>query len=131
MRRDRGLSLLQVFIAITVLSAVATTWASAYHAATAHAERGVDRARARALADAAWTRARLALERGEDPASDGPFLDGSARVVSTKRANGWRVVVVARVVHRPGRDSVACELILDVALYAGEVRVLSRREVSS
>ncbi|MBX3471453.1 MAG: hypothetical protein KF878_31760 [Planctomycetes bacterium] len=83
----RGATLLQVIVAGAFLSAAAAAWSAATSTTYAHAVRGHDRGRARAVAQAGWEHARAALAAGRDATCrDAPVLDGRVCRSGRRRA---------------------------------------------
>ena len=115
-RRRGGFALIHVLAMSLMITAAAIVWRASFQALHAHSVRSPDRARARALAQAGWERARAALAAGRDPASDSPLLDG--RVTVTR--SGQRVVVLAVVQRRDGAPLHA-RLTLDLDAAGGVV----------
>lgn len=125
MTRRRGFALVHVLVAVVMLSAAVVAWRAAFDARHAHAARGHDRARARAVAEAAWTRARAALAAGRDPAAaEAPTLDGVA-TVRLEPAGGARRVIVEATVRRRDGEAVHARLVVEVG---ADLRVLRREE---
>lgn len=132
-RRERGSAFLQILIAAVVLGGFVGIWRASFTELHRSAVRDPDRARARAIADAAWARARRALARGEPAAASGPLLGGTATVEAKEREPGtWVVRIRASVSHgtassaRP--DTIVSELTVEASVEKGRVSVLSRRE---
>jgi len=126
-RRQRGAALGYLLALIAVLSAASLAWHATFQAYHRDAVRDGARAHARALIQAAWTRARTDLEQGRDPVRvEGQLLGGR---VAVRREGAARIVVRARVERGPG-EWVRCELRLRLEVREGVVRVLDREEVS-
>jgi hypothetical protein len=123
-RRRRGFALVHVLAVSLVIAAAAIVWRASFQALHAHAVRSPERARARALAQAGWERARAALAAGRSPAADGPLLDGRVTVTLRPVGAGRRVVVLAVVLRRDG-EPLHARLTLDLDA-AG--RVVARAE---
>jgi len=123
-KRRRGSALYHVLVWAVVVSAFSTAWYAAFGSATARMGRGLERARARAAAEAAWVRARGALERGETPRG-GRVLDAETSVVSRRLPDGTLDLAIEARVPR-GRETVAHRL--ELVLAKGSLAVLERRE---
>lgn len=127
MSRRRGFALVHVLTMSIVVGSAAIVWRASFQALHAHSARGPDRARARALAQAAWERARAALAAGRDPTTpEANLLDGRAAVSVSTVAGGLRRVVVDAVALRRDREPVRARLVVTLDP-AG--RVTSRVEV--
>jgi len=129
-RRTRGFALVHVIVTSLFISAAAVAWHAALHATHARGVRGHDRARARAVAQAAWERTRAALAAGRDAsATDAPTLDGAATIRLEAGAGALRRVVIDAVVHRRDGEPVRSRLLLDVEVApGGVVQVRARSE---
>ncbi len=116
MRRSRrGFSLIHVLVVGALLAVAAATWHTSFAATHARAVRGRDRARARAVAQAAWERARLALAAGRDPAGvDALVLDGQATTRVVPAPGGARRVVIEALVRRRDGEPVRTRLVVTV-----------------
>lgn len=128
-RRTRGFALLHVIITSLLLGAAAIAWHASLRAMHARGVRGHDRARARAVAQAAWERARAALAAGRDAAAaDAPLLDGAATVRVEPGEGPQRRVVIEAVVQRRDGEPVRARLLLDIEVAPGAVSVRARSE---
>jgi Tfp pilus assembly protein PilV len=127
-RRRRGFALVHVIVTLLFVGAAALIWQASFQAMHARGVRGHDRARARAVAQAAWERARAALVAGHDAtATDAPVLDGTATVRIDGAGPRRRVVIDAAVERRDG-EPVRARLVLEVEVAPGSAQVRARSE---
>lgn len=113
-RRRGGFSLIHVLVTGALLATAAGAWQASFHAMHARALRGQERARARAVAQAAWERARAALVAGRDPTAPAGtrVLDGEAATRVEGAAGGARRVVIDALVRRRDGEPVRTRLIM-------------------
>jgi len=130
MKRKRGSALYLVLAFFLVLSALAATWSASFGDLMRYSAPSTDRARARAVAEAAWARARLSLARGESPGRAESSLLGGRSAVRARAlgAGSWRVVVEGRVPSTHARGEVVSRLSFFVRVSDGVVRVTERVE---
>ena len=137
MRRSlarRGSSLYHVLITLLILATLLAAGRLSQVELQRATASNPDRARARALAEAAWTRARATLSAGGDPTQPlDEQLGGRAQVQARQSSRGrWHVEIEASVSSHFGGGSepswTTSRLVLELEVRAKRVRVRSRRE---